>query len=129
MIFNMCLIIIKNKFSITKTEQEKVNHISSCIRRISFQNHSYQKIRCSWWLTAEIRAWLLERRSSNESSSKETTTAHESFMMKSLVAADESDNRININHSLSSYFVSNSNDSIVEVSTELLWMSVRNITF
>jgi len=41
-------------------------------------------------------------------------------MMKSLVAADEPGNRININHSLSSYFVSNSNDSIVEVSTELL---------
>jgi len=56
----------------------------------------------------------------NESSLEETTTAHESFMMKSLVAADESDNHININHSLSSYFVSNSNDSIVEVLTELL---------
>ncbi len=116
----MCLIIIRNKFSITETEQEGVNHIPPCIRRIPFQDRPYQKTRCSRRLTAGIRAWLPGRRGSNEPSPEETSTAHEPSMMEPLAAADEPGNRTNINHPLPPYSASNSNGSIVEVPTELL---------
>ncbi len=108
----MCLIIIRNKLSIAETEQEGVNHIPPCIRRISFQDRPYQKTRCSRRLTAGIRAWLPGRRGLNEPSPEETVTAHEPT--EPLTTADEVGNRTNINHPLPPYSASNSNGSIVE---------------
>ena len=49
--------------------------------------------------------------------------------MKSLIVANEANNRINVNHLLSSYFVSNSNDNIIKVSIKLLSISVKDVIF
>lgn len=110
----MCIIIRRNKSSITATEQDGIEHIPSRVRRIPFQDRPYQKTRCPRRLIAGVRAWLRGGHGSNEPSLEGMAIAHGPLMAKLLTATDATGNT-NINHPLPLYYVNNSNNSTVKV--------------